>query len=134
MAAAVPDPPDDWTVSTTTETHLALYYAADGRSLVVRPAEPPASNGWTVKGLAGYEPPYPIFADGVDRAEAIDAAWNVMKTVAAGETVSPVQTESAADSDIGGDTESERGTEDNEGDTAADEIDQADLTAFADEE
>ncbi|ESS08098.1 MAG: hypothetical protein A07HN63_02117 [uncultured archaeon A07HN63] len=129
MAAAVPDPPDDWTVSTTTETHLALYYPADGRSLVVRPTEPPASDGWIVKGLAGYGPEYPVFADGIDREEAIDAAWEVMKGVSAGETVSPVRTEATAGDAISTEDNSEAETQ-----TETDEVDQADLTAFASDE
>lgn len=127
MAAALPDPPDDWTVSTATETHLALYDPAAGRSLVIRPTEPRASDEWTVKGLAGYGPEYPVFADGVDREAAIDAAWAVMEAIAAGETVSPIRTETAAEGDISAD-------DDGETETEADAVDQADLTAFGDGE
>ncbi|MFB6292702.1 MAG: hypothetical protein ABEH60_00380 [Halonotius sp.] len=131
MAAALPDPPDDWTVSTATETHLALYDPAAGRSLVIRPTEPRASDEWTVKGLAGYGPEYPVFADGVDREEAISEAWEVMETVAAGETVSPIRTETTAGDAISatgdGETEAEA-----ESETETDAVDQADLTAFSD--
>jgi len=137
MAAALPDPPDDWTVSTATKTHLALYYPAAGRSLVIRPTEPPANDEWTVKGLAGYGPEYPVFADGVDREEAVSEAWTVMETVAAGETATPIRTESNAG--FGGaadDDERSGNTDTNNGDSPADDdqnpaADQADLTTFA---
>ena len=139
MAAALPDPPDDWTVSTATETHLALYDPAAGRSLVIRPTEPRASDEWTVKGLAGYGPEYPVFADGVDREAAIDAAWAVMEAVADGETVSPIRTETTAGGDISatGDGETETEAEsmaEAESETETDAVDQADLTAFASDE
>ena len=143
MAAALPDPPDDWTVSTATETHLALYDPAAGRSLVIRPTEPRASDEWTVKGLAGYGPEYPVFADGVDREAAIDAAWAVMEAIAAGETVSPIRTERTAGDAISatgdGETETEAESEteaetEAESETETDAVDQADLTAFASDE
>jgi len=143
MAAALPDPPDDWTVSTATKTHLALYYPAAGRSLVIRPTEPPANDEWTVKGLAGYGPEYPVFADGVDREAAIDAAWAVMEAIATGETVSPIRTETTAGGEFSADDDGETGTEaeteteaeiEAETETDTDAVDQADLRAFASDE
>ena len=143
MAAALPDPPDDWTVSTATKTHLALYYPAAGRSLVIRPTEPPANDEWTVKGLAGYGPEYPVFADGVDREAAIDAAWAVMEAIATGETVSPIRTGTTAGGEFSADDDGETGTEaeteteaeiEAETETDTDAVDQADLRAFASDE
>ena len=123
----VPAPPANWTVSTATATHLAVWYTGDGRSLMIRPVEPSASDDWAVKGLAGYGPEYPVFADGVGREEAIDVAWNVMEAVSTGDTVSPIRTETTAEDEVSTDTDSET-------ETQTDEVDQADLTAFANDE
>jgi len=143
MAEDLPDPPDGWTVSTATATHIAVCFAdGDGRSLVVRPSDPPDSDRWTVKGLAGYGPPYPVFVDGVEREDALDEAWAVMEAVAAGESATPVRTETAAKGNIGEDSEDNEsdteadanGAETDDGETEADDGDQADLTAFADDD
>jgi hypothetical protein len=50
-----------------------------------------------------------------------------MEAIAAGETVSPIRTETAAEGDISAD-------DDGETETEADAVDQADLTAFGDGE
>ena len=140
MAEDLPDPPDGWTVSTATATHIAVCFAdGDGRSLVVRPSDPPDSDRWTVKGLAGYGPPYPVFVDGVEREDALDEAWAVMEAVVGDDSVTPMRTEATAEGDIGvgdeGDADAEMGTAaDNESDTDGKEGDQADLTAFANDE
>lgn len=130
------DPPDGWTVSTATATHISLYHAAgNGRSLVVRPTEP-GSEEWLVKGLAGYEPPYPVFADGVARAEAIEEAITVMEVIGTGESVEPLRTESTADGDAvatAGDDNEAKGDAQKEEKESDDAVDQANLTAFASE-
>ena len=98
MPDTYPDCPADWIVSTALPTHLSLLYGGDGRSVLVCPtepaataAEPDAIDAWTVKGLAGYDPTYPIFAEGVTYTEAIETVESVMATIAAGETPSPVR-------------------------------------------
>lgn len=98
MADTTPPCPDGWVVSTHLATHLSLRYRGDGRSLLVRPTEPAttaddpdAVDAWTVKGLAGYGPAYPIFAAGVSRTEAITIAETVMETITRGDTPSPVR-------------------------------------------
>ena len=98
------DCPADWIVSTALPTHLSLLYGGDGRSLLVCPSEPLTTSAdpdgidaWTVKGLAGYGPSYPIFAEGVARAEAIETVESVMAMIAAGETPSPVRVSEQAE-------------------------------------
>lgn len=98
MADTVPRCPTGWIVSTQLPTHLSLRYRGDGRSLLVRPTEPTptaddpeAVDAWTVKGLAGYGPSYPIFVEGVTHAEAITTAETVMETIAGGESPSAVR-------------------------------------------
>lgn len=141
MTEAIPDPPEGWTVSTATPTHISLYYAAgDGQSLMVRPTDPPDTEKWTVKGLAESGPPYPVFADGVARAVALDTAIEVMDAVVDDESVEPLRTETTADGDSGVDTGDTGDTDDagDDSDAATDSqaeseetVDQADLTAFA---
>jgi len=111
MSEASPDCPEGWIVSTALPTHLSLYYRGDGRSLLVRPSEPTTAPGdpdavdaWTVKGLAGYDPAYPIFAEGLTRTEAIEAAESVMKTINSGDTPSPVRVSKQAESPDGSTT------------------------------
>ncbi|MFC7042245.1 hypothetical protein [Halonotius sp. GCM10025705] len=127
-----PTCPSGWLVSTSQPTHLSLLYRPDGRSLLVRPTEPtPASadpeavESWTVKGLAGYGPRYPIFAEAVTRDEAVATAESVMATIADGDEPTPVRV-----SGQGTGTEA-AATDTNATDDATD--DQAALTAFADE-
>ena len=98
MADITPTCPDGWIVSTTLPTHLSLRYRGDGRSLLVCPSEPAptatdpeAVDAWILKGLAGYGPAYPIFAEAVDRAEAISTAETVMAAITAGDDLSPVR-------------------------------------------
>lgn len=98
MADTTPTTPAGWVVSTALPTHLSLRYRGDGRSLLVRPTDPTTASGdpdavdtWTVKGLAGYDPAYPIFADGVTRTEAIEVAESVMETITRGDSPSPVR-------------------------------------------
>lgn len=98
MVDTTPTCPAGWIVSTHLPTHLSLWYRNDGRSLLLRPTEPattPVDPGaidtWTVKGLAGYGPAYPIFAEEVTRAEAIATAETVMETITRGDTPSPVR-------------------------------------------
>ena len=129
MADTTPPCPDGWIVSTDLPTHLSLRYRGDGRSLLVRPTEPATSDDpdavdtWTVKGLAGYGPSYPIFAEGVSRAEAITTAETVMEIIADGDTPSPVRhSEQPAPAD--------ESTSDTPAETA-DQPDQASLSTFA---
>ena len=123
-----PTCPAGWLVSTDQPTHLSLLYRPDGRSLLVLPTEPATAAAdpetdaaWTVKGLAGYGPRYPLFAEAVGRDEAIATAESVMATIADGEEPTPVRI-----TDRRGDTES-AATE-----TAASDG-QAALTAFGDD-
>ena len=112
MADTTPTTPGGWNVSTALPTHLSLRYRGDGRSLLVRPSEPTtapadpdAVDTWTVKGLAGYDPAYPIFAEGVSRTEAIEAAESVMATITRGDTPSPVRVSTQSESPEGSTTE-----------------------------
>ncbi|TQQ81437.1 hypothetical protein [Halonotius roseus] len=98
MVDTTPTCPAGWSVSTALSTHISLWYRDDGRSLLVRSTEPAtmsvdpgAVDTWTVKGLAGYGPAYPIFAEEVTRAEAITTAEMVMETITRGDTPSPVR-------------------------------------------
>lgn len=104
MPFPLPDCPAGWIVSTAQPTHLSLYDLDDGRSIVVRPAKPVASpadpaaiDRWTVKGLAGYGPRYPIFVAAVSRSAAITTAESVMTAIEAGETPSPVRLSDRSD-------------------------------------
>jgi len=131
-----PTCPSGWIVSTSQPTHLSLLYRPDGRSLLVRPTEstpastdPETVEAWTVKGLAGYGPRYPIFAEAVPRDEAVATAESVMATIADGDEPTPVRvsdqratTESAATNTNATDDTVDGATED-----------QPPLTAFADE-
>jgi hypothetical protein len=140
MDADVPEPPDGWTVSTATPTHLALYHAGgDGRSLVIVPSEPQASDAWTVKGLAGYGPEYPVYADEVAQEAALEEARSIMEAIASGETPTPLRTESLGTSGVSGESEDSHESERDQGDTgerSTDEgdPDQADLMTFAGQE
>jgi len=78
-----------------------------------------------VKGLAGYGPRYPIFAEAVTRDEAVATAESVMATIADGDEPTPVRV-----SDQGAGAEA-AATDANATADATD--DQAALTAFADE-
>ncbi|ERH05947.1 MAG: hypothetical protein J07HN4v3_01556 [Halonotius sp. J07HN4] len=132
MAEITPTCPDDWALSTTLPTHLSLHYRGDGRSLLVCPTEPaptatdPETVGaWTVKGLAGYGPTYPIFAEAVDRAEAIATAETVMAAITAGDDPSPVRISDRRGAGLSTSAVSEP-------DNLSDDTDeQAALTAFA---
>jgi len=132
MADITPTCPDGWIVSTTLPTHLSLRYRGDGRSLLVCPSEPAptatdpeAVDAWIVKGLAGYGPAYPIFAEAVDRAEAISSAETVMAAITAGDDPSPVR---VSDRRGAGPTTPAASEPDDPGD---DTDEQAALTAFA---
>lgn len=132
MADITPTCPDGWIVSTTLPTHLSLRYRGDGRSLLVCPSEPAptatdpeAVDAWIVKGLAGYGPAYPIFAEAVDRAEAISSAETVMAAITAGDDPSPVR---VSDRRGAGSTTPAASEPDDPGD---DTDEQAALTAFA---
>jgi len=104
MSETRPDCPDNWLVNTAQPTHLSLLYRPDGRSLLVLPteptpttADPDAVEAWTVKGLAGYGPHYPIFAEAVTRDEAVAAAELVMTTIADGDEPTPVRVSDRGD-------------------------------------
>ena len=132
MSESRPDCPDGWIVSTTLPTHLSLRYRGDGRSLLVCPSEPAPTatdpetvDAWIVKGLAGYGPAYPIFAEAVDRAEAISSAETVMAAITAGDDPSPVR---VSDRRGAGLTTPAASEPDDPGD---DTDEQAALTAFA---
>jgi hypothetical protein len=139
MVDTTPTCPDGWIVSTHLPTHLSLWYRGDGRSLLVRPTEPAttpvdsdavdpdtvapdAGDNWTVKGLAGYAPAYPIFAEGVTCAEAIATAETVMETITRGDTPSPVRHSNQPEP-------AEASTSDTEAEPA-DNPDQASLSTF----
>jgi len=135
MADITPTCPDDWTVSTTLPTHLSLRYRDDGRSLLVCPTEPappstdPESiDAWIVKGLAGYGPAYPIFAEAADRAEAVATAETVMAAITAGDDPPPVR---VSDRRGAGLTTPAASEPDDPDDDPDDPDDQAALTAFA---
>ena len=76
-------------------------------------------------GLAGYGPAYPIFAEAVDRAEAISTAETVMAAITAGDDPSPVR---VSDRRGAGPTTPAASEPDDPGD---DTDEQAALTAFA---
>jgi len=130
-----PTCPSGWIVSTSQPTHLSLLYRPDGRSLLVRPteptpvsADPEAVETWTVKGLAGYGPRYPVFAEAVTRDEAVATAESVMATIVDGNEPTVVRVTDRRST-------TEAATADrNTHDATDDETDdQAALTAFADE-
>ena len=130
-----PTCPSGWLLSTSQPTHLSLLYRPDGRSLLIRPtepattaADPEAVEAWTVKGLAGCGPRYPIFAEGVSHTEAIATAESVMATIVDGDEPTPVRVtnQRAATEAATADTDTDDATADETGDQAA-------LTAFADE-
>lgn len=130
-----PTCPSGWLVSTAQPTHLSLLYQPDGRSLLVLPtehtptaADPDAVEAWTVKGLAGYGPRYPIFAEAVTRDEAVATAESVMATIADGDEPTPVRV-----SDRGDATETATADTSTDTTTADGTDDQAALSAFADE-
>lgn len=130
-----PTCPSGWLVSTAQPTHLSLLYQPDGRSLLVLPteptptaADPDAVEAWTVKGLAGYGPRYPIFAEAVTRDEAVATAESVMATIADGDEPTPVRV-----SDHGDATEAATADTSTDTTTADGTDDQAALSAFADE-
>lgn len=134
MSETLPDCPDGWIVNTSQPVHLSLYYRGDGRSLVVRPTDPAAApidpeavEVWTVKGLAGYGPRYPIFAEAVTRDEAVATAESVMAAIAVDDDPSPVRYSDRRGSEP---TESSATNADDDDNKTAD---QAALTAFADD-
>jgi len=127
-----PTCPSGWLLSTSQPTHLSLLYRPDGRSLLIRPtepattaADPEAVEAWTVKGLAGYGPRYPTFAEAVPRDEAVATAESVMATIVDGDEPTPVRVSDQRAATEAADSNT------NATDDAPD--DQAPLIAFADE-
>lgn len=73
----IPEIPSGWVVSTNTEEHISLL-RAEGEtrySIAIYPTNPTTTrSGWTVMGLANYEPFRPVFADNVPLEDALSTA------------------------------------------------------------
>ncbi|MFD1570071.1 MULTISPECIES: hypothetical protein [Haloferacaceae] len=90
----IPDLPSGWVVSTNIEEHISLL-RAEGEtrySIAIYPTNPATTHsGWTVMGLANYEPFRPVFTDNATLEDALSTAIDEITAKNNGEQITHVR-------------------------------------------
>ncbi|CDK38045.1 hypothetical protein [Halorubrum sp. AJ67] len=90
----IPDLPSGWVVSTNIEEHISLL-RAEGEtrySIAIYPTNPATTrSGWTVMGLANYEPFRPVFTENASLEDALSTAIDEITAKINGEQIAHVR-------------------------------------------
>lgn len=124
----IPTLPEGWVTSTNIENHISLL-RAEGEtrySIAIYPTSASTSrSGWTVMGLANYEPFRPVFADNASLQEALSIAISEISAKNDGDQIGHVRkadtsqdsSQSTEQSDAtGGESETENQSTDGQSD------------------
>jgi len=130
----IPDLPSGWVVSTNIEKHISLL-RGEGEtrySIAIYPTNPATTrSGWTVIGLANYEPFRPVFTDNAPLEDALSTAIDEITAKNNGEQITHIR-KAGSDQDVEPADKSEPESSDEDAKTESDSINgQSDLNRWA---